>query len=48
MVAVVIFDSVLMASGAKDIEKAGSGGGNWPAHLAGPWSRVKGVTSTAS
>src|SRR5215475_6848967 len=28
MVAVVIFDSVLMASGAKDIEKTGSGGGN--------------------
>src|SRR6201994_2215579 len=33
MVAVVIFDRILTASGAKDIEKAGSNGGNDGAHL---------------
>ena len=42
MVAVVTRDSVAIASGVKDIWKAGSGWVDWRAHLAGHGHRVKG------
>src|SRR5215467_403870 len=48
IVAVVILDRVLMASGVRDIEKAAPLQGIDGAHLAGPSPHVKGVTSTAS
>jgi hypothetical protein len=48
MVAVVIPDRILMVSGVRDIEKAAPKEEFGGAHLAGPRSRVKGVTSTAS
>jgi hypothetical protein len=34
-------DSVAIASGVRDIWKAGSGGNGWRAHLAGRGHRVK-------
>jgi KipI family sensor histidine kinase inhibitor len=42
MVAVVTCESVAIASEVRDIWKAGSGGIDWRAHLAGPDQRVKG------
>jgi hypothetical protein len=42
MVAVVTRDSVAIASGVRDIWKAGSGRVNFRAHLAGHAIRVKG------
>ena len=43
MVAVETRDRVAIASGDRDIEKAGSGGGIGGAHLAGRGHRVKGL-----